>query len=94
MAGTYTKKEFGVGPEEQTLLKDSNGTRIVPSKGNGAVGMPSVTSTVMATGECNGFLGMAFLWFYFPTVQLPKPVCGGSFQAVDLASLALKYLWV
>lgn len=33
MAGSYTKKEFGVGPEEQTLLKDSNGTRIVPSKG-------------------------------------------------------------
>ncbi|KAG5318596.1 S29A1 protein, partial [Pseudoatta argentina] len=37
MAGTYTKKEFGMGPEEQTLLKDSNGTRIIPSKGNGAV---------------------------------------------------------
>ncbi|KYN01719.1 Equilibrative nucleoside transporter 1 [Cyphomyrmex costatus] len=34
MAGTYTKKEFGVGPEEQTLLKDSNGTRIIPSKGS------------------------------------------------------------
>ncbi|KYN34592.1 Equilibrative nucleoside transporter 3 [Trachymyrmex septentrionalis] len=34
MAGTYTKKEFGAGPEEQTLLKDSNGTRIVPSKGS------------------------------------------------------------
>lgn len=33
MAGSYTKKEFGVGPEEQTLLKDSNGTRIVPTKG-------------------------------------------------------------
>ncbi|XP_076249263.1 equilibrative nucleoside transporter 1 isoform X1 [Calliopsis andreniformis] len=33
MAGSYTKKEFGVGTEEQTLLKDSNGTRIVPSKG-------------------------------------------------------------
>ncbi|XP_076396067.1 equilibrative nucleoside transporter 1 isoform X1 [Megachile rotundata] len=32
MAGSYTKKEFGVGPEEQTLLKDSNGTRIVPAK--------------------------------------------------------------
>uniref|UniRef100_A0ABD2VT21 Major facilitator superfamily (MFS) profile domain-containing protein n=1 Tax=Trichogramma kaykai TaxID=54128 RepID=A0ABD2VT21_9HYME len=30
MAGSYTKKEFGLGPEEQTLLKDSNGTRIVP----------------------------------------------------------------
>jgi len=37
MAGTYTKKEFGTGPEEQTLLKDSNGTRIVPSKGNEAM---------------------------------------------------------
>jgi len=37
MAGTYTKKEFGAGPEEQTLLKDSNGTRIVPSKGNGVM---------------------------------------------------------
>ncbi|CAL7938705.1 unnamed protein product [Xylocopa violacea] len=34
MAGSYTKKEFGVGPEEQTLLKDSNGTRIVPAKGS------------------------------------------------------------
>ncbi|XP_029165286.1 equilibrative nucleoside transporter 1-like isoform X1 [Nylanderia fulva] len=34
MAGTYTKKEFGAGPEEQTLLKDSNGTRIVASKGS------------------------------------------------------------
>ncbi|XP_011169324.1 equilibrative nucleoside transporter 1 isoform X1 [Solenopsis invicta] len=34
MAGTYTKKEFGAGPEEQTLLKDSNGTRIIPSKGS------------------------------------------------------------
>ncbi|XP_076643892.1 equilibrative nucleoside transporter 1 isoform X1 [Halictus rubicundus] len=33
MAGSYTKKEFGVGSEEQTLLKDSNGTRIVPAKG-------------------------------------------------------------
>ncbi|XP_014218272.1 equilibrative nucleoside transporter 1 isoform X2 [Copidosoma floridanum] len=33
MAGSYTKKEFGVGPEEQTLLKDSNGTRIVNTKG-------------------------------------------------------------
>lgn len=33
MAGSYTKKEFNVGPEEQTLLKDSNGTRIVPAKG-------------------------------------------------------------
>ncbi|XP_032682773.1 equilibrative nucleoside transporter 1-like isoform X2 [Odontomachus brunneus] len=33
MAGSYTKKEFGAGPEEQTLLKDSNGTRIVPTKG-------------------------------------------------------------
>ncbi|RLU22974.1 hypothetical protein DMN91_005252 [Ooceraea biroi] len=33
MAGTYTKKDFGAGPEEQTLLKDSNGTRIVPAKG-------------------------------------------------------------
>ncbi|XP_031786781.1 equilibrative nucleoside transporter 1 isoform X2 [Nasonia vitripennis] len=32
MAGSYTKKEFGIGPEEQTLLKDSNGTRIVPAK--------------------------------------------------------------
>ena len=31
MAGSYTKKEFGAGPEEQTLLKDSNGAaRIVP----------------------------------------------------------------
>ncbi|XP_012283702.1 equilibrative nucleoside transporter 1 isoform X2 [Orussus abietinus] len=29
MAGSYTKKEFGLGPEEQTLLKGSNGTRIV-----------------------------------------------------------------
>jgi len=37
MAGTYTKKDFGVGAEEQTLLKDSNGTRIVPAKGNGNV---------------------------------------------------------
>lgn len=36
MAGTYTKKEFGAGPEEQTLLKDSNGTRIVAAKGNSA----------------------------------------------------------
>ena len=26
MAGSYTKKEFGVGPEEQTLLRASNGT--------------------------------------------------------------------
>ncbi|XP_029675840.1 equilibrative nucleoside transporter 1 isoform X1 [Formica exsecta] len=34
MAGTYTKKEFGAGPEEQTLLKDSNGTRIVAAKGS------------------------------------------------------------
>ncbi|XP_054009165.1 equilibrative nucleoside transporter 1 isoform X1 [Hylaeus anthracinus] len=34
MAGSYTKKEFGVGSEEQTLLKDSNGTRIVPAKGS------------------------------------------------------------
>lgn len=33
MAGSYTKKEFGVGSEEQTLLKDSHGTRIVPAKG-------------------------------------------------------------
>ncbi|KAJ8686662.1 hypothetical protein QAD02_022456, partial [Eretmocerus hayati] len=33
MAGSYVKKEFGLGPEEQTLLKESNGTRIVPSKG-------------------------------------------------------------
>lgn len=41
MAGTYTKKEFGVGPEEQTLLKDSNGTRIIPSKGNGIARLPS-----------------------------------------------------
>lgn len=29
MASNYTKKEFGAGPEEQTLLKDSNGSRIV-----------------------------------------------------------------
>lgn len=34
MAGSYTKKEFSVGPEEQTLLKDSNGTRILPAKGS------------------------------------------------------------
>ncbi|KMR04460.1 equilibrative nucleoside transporter 1-like isoform 1 protein [Lasius niger] len=34
MAGTYTKKDFGAGPEEQTLLKDSNGTRIVAAKGS------------------------------------------------------------
>lgn len=34
MAGTYTKKEFGAGPEEQTLLKDVNGARILPSKGS------------------------------------------------------------
>lgn len=34
MAGTYTKKEFGAGPEEQTLLKDVNGAaRILPPKG-------------------------------------------------------------
>ena len=33
MAGSYTKKEFGVGTEEQTLLKDTNGSRIVPAKG-------------------------------------------------------------
>lgn len=33
MAGTYTKKEFGVASEEQTLLKDSNGTRIINTKG-------------------------------------------------------------
>lgn len=33
MAGTYVKKDFGLSPEEQTLLKDSNGTRIVPTKG-------------------------------------------------------------
>lgn len=33
MAGTYTKKDFGPGPEEQTLLKDVNGARILPSKG-------------------------------------------------------------
>lgn len=39
MAGSYTKKEFGAGPEEQTLLKDSNGTRIVPVKGNGNSGL-------------------------------------------------------
>lgn len=37
MAGSYTKKEFGIGPEEQTLLKDSNGTRIVPSKGERSI---------------------------------------------------------
>ncbi|XP_033220540.1 equilibrative nucleoside transporter 1 isoform X2 [Belonocnema kinseyi] len=34
MAGTYTKKDFGPGPEEQTLLKDVNGARIMPSKGS------------------------------------------------------------
>ncbi|KAK2588719.1 hypothetical protein KPH14_001609 [Odynerus spinipes] len=34
MAGSYTKKEIGAGPEEQTLLKDSNGTRVVPVKGS------------------------------------------------------------
>ncbi|XP_043496902.1 equilibrative nucleoside transporter 1 isoform X1 [Polistes fuscatus] len=34
MAGSYTKKEIGAGPEEQTLLKDSNGARIVPAKGS------------------------------------------------------------
>lgn len=33
MAGSYTKKEIGAGPEEQTLLKDSSGIRIVPAKG-------------------------------------------------------------
>lgn len=34
MAGTYTRKEFALEhPEEQTLLKDSNGTRIIPLKG-------------------------------------------------------------
>lgn len=33
MAGSYTKKEIGAGPEEQTLLKDSSGIRIVPTKG-------------------------------------------------------------
>lgn len=32
MAETYTKKEFGAGIEEQTLLKDSNATRIVPKR--------------------------------------------------------------
>lgn len=39
MAGSYTKKEFGIGPEEQTLLKDSNGTRIVPAKGEGTAAL-------------------------------------------------------
>lgn len=34
MAVSYAKKEIGAGPEEQTLLKDSNGTRIVPAKGS------------------------------------------------------------
>ncbi|KAG7200699.1 hypothetical protein KM043_001250 [Ampulex compressa] len=32
MAGSYTKKEFGAGPEQQTLLKETNGMRIVPAK--------------------------------------------------------------
>ena len=36
MAGSYTKKEFGVGPEEQTLLRESNGgTRIVHNNSKG-----------------------------------------------------------
>lgn len=32
MAGTYTKKDFSSGLEQQTLLKESNSTLIVPSK--------------------------------------------------------------
>ncbi|XP_043267149.1 equilibrative nucleoside transporter 1 [Venturia canescens] len=34
MAGTYTKKECGVGSEEQTLLKDSNGAARIVAKGS------------------------------------------------------------
>lgn len=51
MAGSYTKKEFGAGPEEQTLLKDSNGTRIVPVKGNGNSGILQVFSSLSEVGS-------------------------------------------
>lgn len=33
MAGNFIEKEFVVRPEEQTLLKEPNGTRIIPTKG-------------------------------------------------------------
>jgi len=59
MAGSYTKKEFGAGPEEQTLLKDSNGTRIVATKGN------SGTRSLMVTGECSSLLGILLLFCHF-----------------------------
>jgi len=70
MAGTYTRKDFGVGPEEQTLLKDSNGTRIVPAKGN-RIRMYSLMPPIMAMWECSSysFLGISsflFSLFYFP----------------------------
>jgi hypothetical protein len=80
MAGTYTKKDFGIGPEEQTLLKDSNGTRIVPAKGNG-IRMYSLMPPIMAMWECSSysFLGISFFFFlvvlFSHRVYLLRPVC-------------------
>lgn len=62
MAGTYTKKEFGAGPEEQTLL-NSNGTRIVPAKGNG-----TFASVIVAIGNAAVFLELLFRRFIFPCI--------------------------
>lgn len=92
MAGTYTKKDFSAGPEEQTLLKDSNGTRIVPAKGNG-IRMYSLMPPIMAMEECS-FLGISFFVILSSRcIYLFRPVCKKGLGA-DTASLALavKYL--
>ncbi|KAK0183240.1 hypothetical protein PV327_001299 [Microctonus hyperodae] len=57
MAETYTKKEFGAGIEEQTLLKDSNATRIVPKPAEPVRLSPGWEGTGKPDDELN-FKGM------------------------------------